>query len=105
MTKEELRSYTTIKAELAELNRLSEKVNREAAPEAAALYDERRKKLTDKLNRFELAIESLESVERRLLRLRYVLNLEWYQVAARINYSLQQTHRIHARALIKLKDK
>ena len=52
----------------------------------------------------EQAIASLESVERDLMRYHYIDGLTWPAVCERINYGWTQTHRIHARALLKLKE-
>jgi DNA-directed RNA polymerase specialized sigma24 family protein len=54
--------------------------------------------------RIERAIESLTSTERELLRLRYIDGADWTEVAAEIHYEWTQTHRIHARALSKIRD-
>ncbi len=54
--------------------------------------------------RIEQAIASLPDVERLLMRYRYIDGLNWIDVAAKMNYSWQHTHRIHAKALAKLKD-
>lgn len=53
--------------------------------------------------KIETAIEHLPIVERRLMRYRYIDGLDWVNVAARLNYSWKQTHRIHSRALQMLK--
>jgi len=53
--------------------------------------------------RIEKAIENLPVVERRLMRYRYIDCLDWVNVAANLNYSWKQTHRIHSRALNRLK--
>ena len=47
----------------------------------------------------EQAIESLEPIERMVLRARYIEGRTWEDVAERINYSYVQTWRIHARAI------
>lgn len=52
----------------------------------------------------EQAIASLESVERDLMRCHYIDGLKWDEVCRCINYGWTQTHRIHARALQKLKE-
>ena len=54
--------------------------------------------------RIERAIETLTSTERELLRLRYIDGADRTEVAAEIHYEWTQTHRIHARALGKIKD-
>jgi DNA-directed RNA polymerase specialized sigma subunit len=46
----------------------------------------------------------LASTERELLRLRYIDGADWTEVAAEIHSEWTQTHRIHARALAKIKD-
>ena len=51
----------------------------------------------------EQAIDSLEYRERTLLRLYYIDGLKWEEVCVRISYSWRQTHKIHAKALEKLK--
>ena len=64
-------------------------------------------KLENKLEqqkKVESAIEVLSGNERMLMRYRYIDGLDWIDVAAKMNYSWQHTHRIHAKALAKLKD-
>lgn len=43
-------------------------------------------------------------VGRELMRLRYIDGADWTEVAATINYERAQTHRVHARALAKIKN-
>lgn len=50
----------------------------------------------------EEMIESLDPVERKLLRHRYVEGLSWEGVCVAMSYSWRQTHNIHARALDRL---
>ena len=47
---------------------------------------------------------ALDPTERTLMRLRYIDGAEWIDVAEGIHYEWTQTHRIHARALNKIKD-
>ena len=60
------------------------------------------------LDRAQLELEhligSLDPVERRVMRYRYMQGLQWEAVCAAMNYSWRQTHKIHARALDKLVD-
>ena len=105
MTKEQLREYRQIKKELAALEVLARKIERYGTEELRADYDQKREKLAAELLSIEQAIETLDSTERTLMRLRYIDGLSWQAIALRISYSWQQTHRIHARALIKIKDK
>lgn len=44
-------------------------------------------------------IESLEPMERRLMRCRYIDGMTWEEVCVAIGYSWRQTHNIHARIL------
>ena len=105
MTKEQLREYRQIKKELDAMEVLARKIERHSTPELQDRYDQQREKLAAELLRIEQAIETLGATERTLMRLRYIDGLSWQAIAMRINYSWQQTHRIHARALIKIKDK
>jgi DNA-directed RNA polymerase specialized sigma subunit len=47
----------------------------------------------------EAISEMPDSLERQLLRLRYIDGLDWFDIYERLNYEHAQTHRIHARAL------
>lgn len=52
--------------------------------------------------RIELSekIDKLENTnERAVLRYRYVLNLNWEQIADKMGYALRQVHRIHESAI------
>lgn len=104
MTKEQLREYRTIKKELAELEVLGRKVERLGSPELVEQYEKKSAKLSGDLLAIEKAIETLNPTERTLMRLRYIEGLSWQAISNRISYSWQQTHRIHARALVKIKD-
>lgn len=54
--------------------------------------------------RIEQAIASLPDVERLLMRYRYIDGLDWVDVASKMHYSWQGTHKIHARALKRLSE-
>lgn len=111
MTKEQLRSYQAIKKEKCQIERRLQSL--EKRPESdqellkpiRELYREKLDALVALQVRIEKTIDSLGPVERELFRYRYIDCLEWHQVAAKIHYSVQQTHRIHSSALIKLKKK
>lgn len=69
------------------------------------VYVQKLAKLNNEIFKIEKAITSLEnSVERQLIRARYIDGKTWEEVCALIGYSWSQTHRIHARALKKLQD-
>ena len=69
-----------------------------------AMYASKLRELNDTLLDIETAIESLtDATERNLMRLRYIDGLRWEEVTVFVGYSWQQTHRIHARALERLR--
>lgn len=65
-------------------------------------YQEKLADLRAEQLRVEEAIETLEPVERMLMRYRYLDGMTWEEVAVAISYSWKQMHRIHGRALDKL---
>jgi len=67
------------------------------------LLEAKKESLLYRRRLIEEAIDKLEPIERRLIRLRYVQGLSWEKVCVDINYSWQHTHRLHAAALAKLK--
>lgn len=72
--------------------------------ELERLYQQKLADLIEEQLRVEKAIESLEPVERMLMRCRYIEGLTWEEVAVAISYSWMQMHRIHSRALDKLSE-
>lgn len=50
-------------------------------------------------------IDSLEPMERKLFRHRYIEGLTWEEVCVAIGYSWRQTHNIHGAALDKILEK
>jgi DNA-directed RNA polymerase specialized sigma subunit len=50
----------------------------------------------------EAAIADLPSLERRIIRLRYIRGLSWRQVADKLRYDLRYVMRLHAQILRKL---
>lgn len=68
-------------------------------------YQEKLADLRAEVLRIEEAIESLEPIERMLMRCRYIDGLTWEEVAVAISYSWRQTHTIHSNALNKLSEK
>lgn len=49
--------------------------------------------------KIEDAIDSLEPIERTLIRYRYIEHLKWENICILMNYSWRQVHNIHHRAL------
>ena len=72
--------------------------------ELLALYTEKCDRMTEELLAIERAIDGLETREKTLLRLHYIQGLTWELVCVEMNYSWRQVHRIHAKALEKLKE-
>lgn len=108
MTKEQLRNYRALKKEHRQIEqRLRNLENRPGSEEEILrplqeFYRAKLNELTQAQLRIERAIETLEPTERLLIRLRYVEGKDWHKVCIEINYSWQQTHRIHSRILKKL---
>jgi len=131
ITKEELRGHYRLKQETIELEETIEKLQLQAqsvgatritgAPtgsgspdkitdnlarieELILYYQQKLEKLLIQQKRIEEAIESLPVNERLLMRYRYIDGLEWVDVAAKMNYSWRQTHRIHGMALKRIEN-
>lgn len=109
MTKEELRQYRSIKNEICQIERRINELEGygnelDITHPLRELYRQKLIELIEGQLRIEKAIESLDPTERELMRLRYIDGAEWLDVAAEIHYEWTQTHRIHARALAKIKD-
>lgn len=132
MTKEQLRQYQNIKKEKEQIEDLIAELeaamtapkgqNFDGMPfsrsvgestveiltvkhlELLTLYKTKVKELDEALIAVETAIEILDPLERSLMRLRYIKGLTWEKVAVALNYSWQQTHRIHKTALGKLRE-
>ena len=108
MTKEQLRNYRNIKKELRQIEQRLRTLEKRPESEEEILqplrefYDSKLKELVDAQLTIENSISGLKPTERELVRLRYFDGLPWYRVAIIINYSEQQTHRIHSRILRKL---
>lgn len=111
MTKEQLRQYRSIQIEIrqierriVELERFGHDYDREIIQPLRDVYQHKLQELIIGQLRIEKAIESLNPTERELIRLRYIDGADWTEVAATIHYEWTQTHRIHARALDKMKN-
>lgn len=132
MTKDRLRNYKNIRREVTQLQGQIHQLRVDiAAPKSPQLtgmphgpsregssvdaavarlvdlervYEEKLAALAAEQFAVESAIASLDSVERQLMRARYLDGLRWEEVCVVIGYSWQQTHRIHARALQSLQE-
>lgn len=108
MTKEQLRNYRKIKDEHRQIEQRlqaleSRPENEDILGQLRELYREKLKKLADAQLTIELAIDTLDYAERKLIRLRYFDGLPWHRVAVGIHYSEQHTLRLHGEILQKLK--
>ena len=108
MTKDQLLAYRPMRKEAQDIERRLRHLERQPEPDRAvleplrSLYLKKLAELVDAQVRIEAALNQLSTVERSLIRYRYLDGLEWHQVCNRIHYEWRQTHRIHARALRKL---
>lgn len=129
MTKQELRSYQTIRKEIRQLEgqirELDSRVYSPRAPhltglpgaaqtepgstqeraatelfELRAFYDEKIRELHEKRREIENTIAELQdSNERMIMRYRYINGYSFEKISGRINYSLQHVFRLHKKAL------
>ena len=109
MTKEQLREYRSIKIEVSQIERRIEELEgleheADIAKPLRELYREKLASLIEGQLRIEKAIEELNPTERELIRLRYIDGAEWIDIAEAIHFEWAQTHRIHAKALAKIKN-
>ena len=109
MTKEQLRQYRSTKIEICQIQRRIVELEYQSydyniVQPLRDLYREKLAELIEGQLKIESAIETLNPTERELIRLRYIDGADWTEVAATIHYEWTQTHRIHARALAKIKN-
>lgn len=133
MTKEELKQYKHIKRELKKLEETYQRINEDlygprtsdlsgmpksqpvegfnpadakidAKSEIRKMYARKKAELEAALLAIEQAIDILEPAERTVIRLHYIDGLKWEQVCVAGFFSWRTAHRIHARALEKLKN-
>lgn len=126
MTKERLRNYRAEEREAAQIAaRIAEIENRLYSPKAPkltgmphsqpngdalaelvakraellAMYTAKQDWLYDELLAVEAAIGTLPPHLRVLMRYRYIDGLRWEAICGKMNYSWQQIHNLHRRAL------
>lgn len=131
MTKEELKEYietkreikiieekiefleskkTSIKSQIitdmprgeAEQDRLGQLLIR--IEELIELYNEKQSNLIKQQMKIENCIDKLDSsLERNIMRLRYLESMKWEKICVEVNYSWENVHRIHRKILSKIK--
>lgn len=129
MTKQDLRSYQTLRKEIRQLEGQMRELDARvysprtphltglpgAAPtepgsaqeraatelfEVRSFYDAKIRELHEKRLAIEHAIEKLvDSNERTIMRYRYINGFSFEKISARVNYSIQQVFRLHKKAL------
>lgn len=109
MTKEQLRQYRSIKIETSQLERRIIELETlghddDIVQPLRDLYREKLSTLVDGQLRIEKAIADLNPTEREVMRLRYIDGVDWNEVSETIHYEWAQTHRVHSRALAKIKN-
>lgn len=131
MNKEELKKYVPLMKEAEDLRKRAEQLEDEAKSIKAVVIDGMPKgsgikdnvgnvvaniekirseylhkydEALCELYKIERTIERLESpVERMIMRKRYIENKRWEDICVKLGYEWAQIHRIHARALRKVK--
>ena len=76
----------------------------EQIEELTELYQQKWAQLNDLCLEIEKEIESLPSLERRIIRLRYLDNKSWPEVSKIMRYSVAQLHRIHKKIFTEFKN-
>lgn len=110
MTKEQLQSYRYIKKERCQIEQRLRCLERSPESDLDTIKPLREcytKKLEELVNtqlEIEQAIETLDPMERDVVRLRYIDGKPWCRIAMQLNYSEASAHRIHRKALAKLKN-
>lgn len=67
--------------------------------ELLVLYHEKLEQWLILQKKITEAVEELPEPEKTVVYYRYLMGLEWVEVASRLHYSWQWTHKLHARAL------
>lgn len=72
--------------------------------ELEAMYQEKLMTITEELLAIEKAIATLDPTLRLLMRYRYVDGYRWEDICVRMNYSYQGVHKVHRKALKRIRD-
>lgn len=104
MTKERLRRYRSLKLEEEQLKEQQNSMETRNSKKLQEFYRLRMTELQHELLAIEQAIAKLPEKERTILRDYYINGLSWEVVSDRNHYSVSHVHRIHANALIALKN-
>ena len=75
----------------------------EQIEELAEVWAQRVTELQQVCTEIETAMSGLESIERRVIRYRYMDNKSWTKISNITKYSIPHLHRIHNRAVDKLR--
>ena len=130
MGKEELMQYKTIKVEIKQLKeRIKELEERKTSIKSQVITDmptgngegtdilslivmiedaeteliQKEKQLIATMNKIERTIDNVEnSLDRCILRARYIECKAWEQICVELNYSWRQIHRLHSNILKKI---
>lgn len=130
MGKEELMQYKTIKVEIKQLKeRIKELEERKTSIKSQVITDmptgngegtdilslivmiedaeteliQKEKQLITTMNKIERTIDNVEnSLDRCILRARYIECKAWEQICVELNYSWRQIHRLHSNILKKI---
>ena len=72
--------------------------------ELIELYNEKQSNLIKQQMKIEDCIDKLDSsLERNIMRLRYLESMKWEKICVEVNYSWENVHRIHRKILSKIK--
>ena len=72
--------------------------------ELEVMYQEKLMAITEELLAIEKAIATLDPTLRLLMRYRYVDGYRWEDICVKMNYSYQGVHKVHRKALKRIRD-
>lgn len=101
-----LYQYCDVKKELTSISRqikaLEKQGDNEHCQELLEKYEYLYNELMIRQLKIEEIIQTLEPIERTLIRYRYFERLPWQVIFRKLNYSQKQTFRIHSKIIQKL---